>query len=87
MNEEYLRRGKLKVTTLDDGDVWLDTRHDSLQHDRCCRLRVILEKRTGQIIGSPEGVAHEEGFINTSQINELAEELRVPDTASTSSYR
>jgi glucose-1-phosphate thymidylyltransferase len=35
----------------------------------------VLQQRTGQIIGSPEGVALEEGFITTDQINELAKPL------------
>lgn len=75
VNEEYLRRGKLKVTTLDDGDVWLDTGTIDSMTDAADYVKVI-QKRTGQIIGSPEGVAHEEGFITTPQINELADQLK-----------
>jgi glucose-1-phosphate thymidylyltransferase len=75
VNEEYLKRGKLKVTTLDDGDVWLDTGTIDSMTDAADYVKV-LQKRTGQIIGSPEGVAHEEGFISTEQINELADQLK-----------
>lgn len=75
VNEEYLRRGKLKVTTLDDGDVWLDTGTIDSMTDAADYVKV-LQKRTGQIIGSPEGVAYEEGFITREQINELAEPLK-----------
>lgn len=71
VNEEYLRRGKLKVTTLDDGDVWLDTGTIDSMTDAADYVKV-LQKRTGQIIGSPEGVAYEEGYISKDQINDLA---------------
>ena len=75
VNEEYLRRGKLKVTTLDDGDVWLDTGTIDSMTDAADYVKV-LQKRTGQIIGSPEVVAHEEGFITTGQLEELADSLK-----------
>lgn len=75
INEEYLRRGKLAVTTLNAGDVWLDTGTIDSMTDASDYVRV-LQKRTGQIIGSPEGVAYEEGFINEEQINALAEPLK-----------
>ena len=74
INEEYLRRGKLTVTTLDDGDVWLDTGTIDSMTEASDYVRV-LQKRTGQIIGSPEGVAHDENFITTEQINTLASPL------------
>ncbi len=75
VNEEYLRLGKLKVTTLDDGDVWLDTGTIDSMTDAADYVKV-LQKRTGQIIGSPEGVAYEEGFITREQIEELAAPLK-----------
>lgn len=75
VNEEYLRRGKLKVTALDDGDVWLDTGTIDSMTDAADYVKV-LQKRTGQIIGSPEGVAYEEGFITREQIEELAAPLK-----------
>lgn len=75
VNEEYLRRGKLKVTTLDDGDVWLDTGTIDSMTDAADYVKV-LQKRTGQIIGSPESVAHEEGFITNEQLHVLADSLK-----------
>lgn len=75
INEEYLRRGKLKVTTLDAGDVWLDTGTIDSMAEASDYVRV-LQKRTGQIIGSPERVAHEEGFISAEQLESLAESLK-----------
>lgn len=75
VNEEYLRRGKLKVTTLDTGDVWLDTGTIDSMAEASDYVRV-LQKRTGQIIGSPEGVAYDEGFITKEQVEALAEPLK-----------
>lgn len=75
VNDEYLKRGKLKVTTLDDGDVWLDTGTIDSMTDATDYVRV-LQTRTGQIIGSPEKVAHEAGFLTNDQLNELAEPLK-----------
>ena len=74
INEEYLRRGKLKVTVLDTGDVWLDTGTIDSMAEATDYVRV-LQKRTGQIIGSPERVAYEEGFITKDQLKTLADPL------------
>ena len=75
INAEYLRRGKLTVTTMDRGDVWLDTGTIDSMTDAADYIRVI-QARTGQIIGSPEEVAHSEGFINKEQLRSLAEPLK-----------
>ncbi len=75
VNAEYLRRGKLKVKTLDNGDVWLDTGTIDSLTDATDFVRVI-QKRTGQIIGSPEEVAHEQGWVTDAQLAILAEPLR-----------
>lgn len=75
INEEYLRRGKLSVTTLDGGDVWLDTGTIDSMNEATDYVRV-LQKRTGLIIGSPEEVAYNEGFINKEQLLIHAENLK-----------
>ncbi len=75
VNEEYLNRGKLKVTTLDEGDVWLDTGTIDSMTDATDYVRV-LQKRTGQIIGSPEKIAYESGFISREQLAEIAAPLK-----------
>jgi glucose-1-phosphate thymidylyltransferase len=74
VNEEYLRRGKLQVTTLNDGDVWLDTGTIDSLTDATDYVRV-LQKRTGQIIGSPEKIAYEQGHITEEQLLKLAQPL------------
>ncbi|HUC96809.1 MAG TPA: glucose-1-phosphate thymidylyltransferase RfbA [Candidatus Saccharimonadales bacterium] len=75
VNEEYLNRGELSVTTLDEGDVWLDTGTINSMTDAADYIRVV-QTRTGQIIGSPELAAFKEGFINKAQLAELAEPLK-----------
>jgi len=75
INEAYLKAGKLKVTVLDAGDVWLDTGTIDSMAEATDYVRV-LQKRTGQIIGSPENIAYEEGFITKAQLDELAEPLK-----------
>ena len=75
INEEYLRRGKLTVTTLDRGDVWLDTGTIDSMTDASDYIRVI-QTRSGLIIGSPEEVAYREGFISKDQLTALAEPLK-----------
>ena len=75
VNDEYLRRGSLKVVTLDAGDVWLDTGTIDSLSDATDFVRV-MQKRTGQIIGSPELVAFEQGFITPEQLATLAEPLK-----------
>lgn len=75
INEEYLKRGKLKVTTLDNGDVWLDTGTIDSLTDATDYVRVI-QKRTGQIIGSPEKIAYQQGFIDQTQLETIAEPLK-----------
>jgi glucose-1-phosphate thymidylyltransferase len=75
VNEEYLKRGKLTVTTLDDGDVWLDTGTIDSMTDATDYVRV-LQNRTGQIIGSPEHVAYRSGFIAQEALVGLAEPLK-----------
>ena len=75
INAEYLRRGKLQVQTLDNGDVWLDTGTIDSLTDASDFVRVI-QKRTGRIIGSPEKIAFKNDWISREQLNMLAEPLK-----------
>lgn len=75
INAEYLRRGKLQVQTLDNGDVWLDTGTIDSLTDASDFVRVI-QKRTGRIIGSPEKTAFKNDWISREQLNTLAEPLK-----------
>ena len=75
INAEYLRRGKLQVQTLENGDVWLDTGTIDSLTDASDFVRVI-QKRTGRIIGSPEKIAFTNGWISKEELNTLAQSLK-----------
>ena len=75
INAEYLHRGKLKVQTLDNGDVWLDTGTISSLTDAEDFVRVV-QTRTGQIVGSPEKTAFQNDWINRQQLDEIAATLK-----------
>ena len=75
INAEYLRRGKMQVQTLANGDVWLDTGTIDSLTDAADFVRVI-QKRTGRIIGSPEKIAFKNDWISREQLNTLAEPLK-----------
>lgn len=75
INAEYLRRGKLKVKELDNGDVWLDTGTIDSLTDASDFVRVV-QNRTGQIVGSPEKTACQNGWITHEQLSEIAEPLK-----------
>jgi glucose-1-phosphate thymidylyltransferase len=75
INDEYLKQGKLSVTVLDRGTAWLDTGTvDSLM--AAGEFVQVIEKRQGLKIGCIEEIAWRKGFIDTSQLLNLAEELK-----------
>ncbi|AGS33839.1 glucose-1-phosphate thymidylyltransferase [Corynebacterium maris DSM 45190] len=74
VNEAYLQMGELSVRRLHRGDVWLDTGTVDSMSEASSYVEV-LQKRTGQVIGSPEVAAYEAGFIDASQLERLAEPL------------
>ncbi|HLZ15059.1 MAG TPA: glucose-1-phosphate thymidylyltransferase RfbA [Candidatus Saccharimonadales bacterium] len=74
VNEEYLKRGKLKVQSMGRGSAWLDTGTFSSMNDAAQFVEVI-EKRTGFKIGCIEEVAWQEHFIDDNRLRELAGEL------------
>jgi glucose-1-phosphate thymidylyltransferase len=75
VNEEYLRRGKLKVQTMGRGSAWLDTgTFESM--NQASQFVEVIEQRTGFKIGCIEEVAYQEGFITPDQLKALAEPLQ-----------
>lgn len=74
VNEEYLKRGKLKVQIMSRGSAWLDTGTFESMNDASEYIRVI-EKRTGLKIGCIEEIAYRQGFIDHEQLKALAEPL------------
>ena len=75
INEEYLKRGDLKVELLGRGFAWLDTgTHDSLL-DASMFVQTI-EHRQGFKIACLEEIAYTNKWINDKQILEIAEPLK-----------
>ncbi len=75
VNEEYLKRDKLKVEIMDRGSAWLDTGTFESMNDASEFVRVI-EKRTGLKIGCIEAIAYEQGFIDKNRLMKISEPLK-----------
>lgn len=74
VNNEYLRRGNLKVETLGRGFAWLDTgSHDMLL--AAADFVSAFQKRQGLYISCIEEIAYKRGFIDEEQLKKLAEPL------------
>ena len=74
VNNEYLKRGNLKVGTLGRGFAWLDTgNHDMLL--AAADFVSAFQKRQGLYISCIEEIAYKRGFIDAEQLKKLAEPL------------
>lgn len=74
VNQEFLRRGRLKVKPLGRGFAWLDTgTHDSLS-DASIFVEVI-EKRQGLKVACLEGIAYRKGWITREKMQQLAQPM------------
>lgn len=71
VNQEYLKQGKLKVSTLGRGFAWLDTgTHDSLSE--ASTYIEVIEKRQGLKIACLEGISYRKGWISEKKMRENA---------------
>ena len=78
VNEEYLKRGKLKVELLGRGMAWLDTgTHEGLLE--ASNFIETIQKRQGLYIACLEEIAYLKGYINDDQLLKTAEELKKTD--------
>ncbi len=78
VNQEYLRRGQLKVQTLQRGFAWLDTgTHDSLSE--ASTFIEVIEKRQGLKVACLEEIAYRKGWITREQLHRLAEPMMKND--------
>lgn len=74
VNREYLRQGKLTVSILDRGTAWLDTgTFDSLM--QATQFVQVIEQRQGIKIACIEEIAWRKGFIDTAQLEKIAQPL------------
>ena len=75
VNQAYLERGQLSVQIMKRGYAWLDTgTHESLLE--ASQFIATLEHRQGLKIACPEEVAWRAGFIDSGQLERLAEPMR-----------
>lgn len=74
VNNEYLRRGKLKVIKFFRGMAWLDTgTYEGLQE--ASQFVNIIQKRQGLYVSCIEEIAFRKGFITKEQLLDLAQPL------------
>ncbi|MDR0186182.1 glucose-1-phosphate thymidylyltransferase RfbA [Prevotella brunnea] len=72
VNQEFLKRNKLKVQTLQRGFAWLDTgTHDSLYE--ASTFIECIEKRQGLKIACLEEIAFKKGWISKEQLIKSAQ--------------
>lgn len=75
VNNEYLKRNKLKVELFGRGMAWLDTgTHRGLLE--AANFVEAVQTRQGQYIACIEEIAYRKGFINEDQLNKLAEPMK-----------
>ena len=78
VNQEYLKRGQLKVETLQRGFAWLDTgTHDSLAE--ASTFIEVIEKRQGLKVSCLEEIAFENGWISKEELLESARQMHNND--------
>lgn len=74
VNNEYLKRGKLKVQLLGRGFAWLDTGNPDAMMEAANYIATI-QKRQGLYVSCIEEIAYKRGFINAKQLREVAKDL------------
>ena len=74
INEEYMKRGKLKVEKLGRGMTWFDTgTHDALIET--ASFVQTIQKRQGLQISCPEEIAYKKGWISSEELLTLAQKF------------
>ncbi len=74
VNNEYLRRGDLRVNLFGRGMAWLDTgTHESLLE--AANFVSIIQKRQGMYVACIEEIAYRMGYITKEQLISLAQPL------------
>lgn len=78
VNEEYLKRNKLKVELLGRGMAWLDTgTHMGLLE--AANFVETVQKRQGLYIACLDEIAYYKGYINKEKLIEIANSLKKTD--------
>lgn len=78
VNEEYMKRGQLKVEKLGRGMTWFDTgTHDALIET--ASFVQTIQKRQGLQICCPEEIAFDKGWITSEELSELSKKFMKTD--------
>ncbi len=78
VNNEYLKRGKLKVTLMGRGMAWLDTgTPEGLL--KAAEYVEAVQSRQGFYISCIEEIAWRRGFITDEELRAIGEELKMTD--------
>lgn len=74
VNNEYLRRDKLKVEIFGRGFTWLDTGNPDALID-AANFVATIQKRQGLSVSCIEEIAYKKGFIDRTQLEKLGYQL------------
>lgn len=74
VNNEYLKRGTLRIETLGRGFAWLDTGNHDMLLD-AADFVAAFQKRQGLYVSCIEEIAYKRGFIDKEQLIKLAQPL------------
>ncbi len=78
VNNQYLKKGALKVELLARGMAWLDTgNHDALLE--ASNYVASIQKRQGLYISCLEEIAYKQGYIDKEQLLKLADMMKTTD--------
>ena len=78
VNEEYMKKGKLKVEKLGRGMTWFDTgTHDALIET--ASFVQTIEKRQGMQVCCPEEIAYKNKWITSEELLELSKKYMKTD--------
>ena len=78
INNEYLRRGQLRVTLMGRGMAWLDTGSPKGMHKASGFVKTIQEMQ-GFYISCIEEIAWRRGFIDDAKLRAIGEELNMTE--------
>lgn len=78
LNEEYLKRGELRVGLMTRGMAWLDTGTPEGMLNAAQYVEAV-QSRQGLYIACPEEIAWSKGFITTEQLYAIGSDLKMTE--------
>ena len=77
VNNAYLEMGELNVIKLGTKFCWYDTGNAESMFQASEEIRRIQQR--GRMVGCPEEVAYQQGFIDSEQLQEIAESMKMTE--------